>query len=171
MIIHLKKYAAALANLDKSTVNRINTLISICVFGTGLILFFKFHVGGGAHRKELLGLTKCSWLAIHQASAILFLVGLGLHIYKNISYIKTIASRWRSNLPEKIKKRTREQILFFCVAICVIFAGFYPWITLPGATLRSSPYHSWIDLHNYFGIAFLIGSLVHVKRRWRRLLK
>ncbi|WP_459933787.1 DUF4405 domain-containing protein [Fundidesulfovibrio butyratiphilus] len=171
MSLHLQTLGTALAKLDRKTVNKINASISVLVFGTGLILFFKFHAGAGSGRNALLGLGKCFWLTIHQMAALAFLVGFGIHVFNNRRYIVSIIGRWPSNLPEKIKKRSLEQALLFVVGACVIFAGFYPWITMPGAPLRSRSYHAWIDIHNWLGIAFLIGSVIHVARRWRRLLQ
>ncbi|GAB6037609.1 hypothetical protein JCM15519_21680 [Fundidesulfovibrio butyratiphilus] len=171
MSLPLQSLGTALAKLDRKIVNRINTVVSVLVFGTGLVLLFKFHGGAGAGRNALLGLGKCFWLTIHQMAALAFLVGFGIHVLNNKRYILSIVGRWRSNLPEKIKKRSLEQVLLFAVGACVIFAGFYPWITMPGAPLRIRNYHAWIDIHNFLGLAFLIGSVVHVARRWRRLLK
>lgn len=171
MGLQLQSLGTTLAKLDRKTVNKINAVVSVLVFGTGLILFFKFHVGGGHSRNVLFGLPKCFWLTIHQVAALAFLVGFGIHILNNKQYIMSIVGRWRSNLPEKIKKRSLEQALLFVVGACVIFAGFYPWITMPGAHLRVRSYHAWIDIHNCLGLAFLIGSVIHITRRWRRLLK
>lgn len=170
MGLHLQNFGTALAKIDRKTVNQVNAIVSILVFGTGLILFFKFHVGHGAGGNALLGLSKCSWLTIHQIAAVVFLAGFGIHIFNNRKYITTIAKHWRSNLTDKIKKKSREQVLLFFVGMLVLFAGFYPWITMPGAPLRIRSYHAWIDIHQLSGIAFLIGSAIHIARRWRRLL-
>jgi 2-oxoglutarate ferredoxin oxidoreductase subunit delta len=157
----------------KTDINRklniLNLFISIFVFGTGLILFTQFHIGDGAHREEWLGLGKNFWLIIHQASAIGFSVGSAAHLQMHWKYIKIVAKRWRINLPKKIKSRTREQILLFIATLVVVWAGFYPWIVMPGATLEVEEYHKWVDVHNRVGILFVIGIVVHMTRRWRRL--
>ena len=112
--------------------NILNLLISIFVFGTGLILFTQFHIGDGAHREEWRGLGKKLWLIIHQASAIGFLVGLAAHLQMHWKYIKIVAKQWRISLPKKIKSRTREQILLSIATLVVVWAGSYPWIVMPG---------------------------------------
>lgn len=155
----------------KRTLNILNLFISIFVFGTGLILFTQFHIGDGAHQKEWLGLGKNFWLIIHQASAIGFLVGFVVHIQMHWKYIKTVAKRWRINLPKKTKLKTLEQILLFIASLVVLGAGFYPWIVMPGATLEVEVFHKWIDVHNQVGIFFLIGMGVHIRRRWRRIMR
>ena len=157
----------------RKTANRVlnilNLFISVCVFGTGLILFLKFHTGNGAHRTEWLGLGKAFWLLIHQASAIGFLTGSTFHLQRHWKYIKMVAKRWRRNLPPRVKSTTREQILLLLAALVVMWAGFYAWIAMPQATLEVKEYHRWIDVHNIAGLFFLTGMNVHIKRRWRRL--
>jgi NAD-dependent dihydropyrimidine dehydrogenase PreA subunit len=167
----LQQTAFHLGKLDRRTLNITTFFISLLVFGTGLILFTQFHIGDGEYRKEWLGFDKIFWLVIHQATAIAFLVGFVLHILDHRKYIRKVAERWRINLPRKIKSRTREQILLFIVAIVVMWAGFYPWIVMPEATLEVEIYHSWIDIHNRVGIVFLMGLFIHIARRWRRIFR
>jgi hypothetical protein len=155
----------------KARVNRrlniLNLFIAILVFGTGLVLFVKFHVGDGAHRREWLGLGKVFWLVIHQASAIGFLIGFAIHIQMHWKYIRMVVKRWHVNLPRRLKSTTRNQILLLIATLVVMGAGFYPWIVMPGATLEVETYHNWIDVHNIVGIIFLIGVAMHTTRRWR----
>jgi hypothetical protein len=158
---------------NRSTVNRrinmTSLLVSVLVFGTGLILLFCFHVGDGAHRMDLLGLRKMLWLGIHLASSIAFFVCSVVHIHMHWKYIMTVVTRWRANLPKKTKSTTYEQALMLIAAIVVLWAGFYAWIVFPDATLENRAYHRWIDIHNRVGIFLLIGMGVHIKRRWRRV--
>ncbi|MBU2551199.1 MAG: DUF4405 domain-containing protein [Proteobacteria bacterium] len=150
------------------TINIINLLISIVVFGTGLILFIQFHIGDGAEREAWLGLGKSFWLLNHQIFAIGFLIGFAAHIQTHWKYIKILAKKWRMNLPPQLKSTTRNQLLLLFLALVVIYAGFYPWITMPGATLKVHTFHSWIDVHTRAGLFFLLGMAVHITRRWRR---
>ena len=165
--------AIRVTHMKKKNINRrlniLNLFISLFVFGTGLILFIQFHMGEGAHRKEWLGIEKTLWLTVHQISAIGFLVGFATHLQMHWKYIKIVAKRWRISLPKKIKSRTREQILLFIATLVVVWAGFYPWIVMPGATLEVEKYHEWIDVHNRVGIFLVIGMAVHIVRRRGRL--
>lgn len=169
MNYQLQKIAFQLGRLDNRTINMTNFFISIFIFGTGLIIFIQFHIGDGAYRKEWLGFEKKFWLLIHQATALAFLVGFALHILAHRKYIRKVVKRWRNNLPKKIKSRTLGQIPLLIVGIIVMWAGFYPWIAMPGATLEVEVYHSWIDIHNRVGIVFLTGLFIHIARRWRRI--
>jgi hypothetical protein len=148
----------------------VNLLVSILVFGSGLILFFKFHVGDGAHRRELFGLEKGLWLGIHQVTAIGLLVCVLVHIQRHLKHIKTVARRWRASLPKKTRSTTREQALLLVAFLVVMWAGLYAWIAFPNATLENREFHCWIDAHNIIGLLFLIGMSVHIKRRWQRIL-
>jgi hypothetical protein len=149
--------------------NALGLVISILVFGTGLILFFRFHVGEGAHRAELFGLEKEFWLTVHQVTALGFLSSFAVHIQRHWKYLKAIAKRWRVNLPGKTRSTTGEQILLFVAALVAMWAGFYAWMAFPHATLGNEEFHRWIDRHNMVAIVFLIGMGVHIKRRWRRI--
>ncbi len=151
------------------TLNILNLFISIFVFGTGLILFTQFHVGDGAYQKDWLGFGKGLWMGIHKASAIGFLIGFAVHVQLHWKYIKMVVKRWRVNLSPKIKSTTREQILLLTASLVVIGAGFYAWITMPGATLDIETYHHWIDVHNIVGLMFLVGMVIHIVRRWQRI--
>ena len=141
-----------------------NLLVSALVFGMGLILFFRFHAGDGAHRKEWLGPGKWLWLDIHRASAIGFLIGFTLHIQRHWKYLKIAAKRWRISLLRERKSTTGEQITLLVTALVVIWAGFCASAAMQGATLGVRSYHRWIDVHNIVGFLFLAGMGVHVKR-------
>ena len=153
------------------TLNTLNLFISFLILVTGLILFTQFHIGDGAYQKEWLGIEKNVWLIIHQISAIGFFFGFMAHIQMHWKYIKIVTKRWRINLPKKTKSRTLAQIILLIATLVVLCAGFYPWITMSGATLEVTAFHNWIDVHNRVGLVFLFGMAVHIIRRWRRIFR
>ncbi len=158
----------------KTMINRmlniVNVFISIVVFGTGIILFTRFHVGDGASRTAWLGFGKNVWLIIHQISALGFCIGFVAHIQLHWKYIKAVAKQWR-NLPQKTKSRTRLQVVFLIMTLIIVGTGFYPWIAMPGATLEVEVFHAWIDVHIRVGFFGLVGLIVHIIRRWRRCFR
>jgi hypothetical protein len=156
-------------SMTSHRINTISLLASCVVFGTGLILFFLFHVGHGGRRTEFLGITKAFLLDIHTVSALAFLVCSAIHIHRHWKYISTVTRRWRANLSKKTKRTTYEQVLLLVATVIVLWAGFYGWIAFPDATLENKEYHRWIDIHNRVGIVLLIGMGVHIKRRWKRI--
>ena len=150
--------------------NMMNLLVSVLVFGTGLVLFFEFHVGDGAHRTESFGLGKGFWLDVHQAAAIGFLICFAVHIQRHWKYIKTVArSAGAQTSPRRRGRPRTSRSLLFVATLVVMWAGFYAWIAFPGATLENGEFHGWIDVHNSVGLLFLIGMRVHIIRRWRRI--
>ena len=153
----------------KRAINTLNLIMSIIVFSTGWILFTQFHIGDGAFRQEWMGIGKVVWMAIHQLSAIGFFIGLTLHIRVHWQYIKTTAKRWGKKNSKKIKSRIRWQILLSVGTIVVVWAGFYPWVVMPEATLEIEVYHGWIDVHNRVAIFYTIGLAVHIIKRWRSI--
>ena len=157
--------------LGNSELNLINLICSILVLGTGLLLFLKYHIGDGAFRNEYLGLEKKVWMFIHQASAVIFIAGFVLHILAHWNYLARVVGKWRSGLRSSIKIRISEQVLLLGVLMIVAWAGFFPWLTMPGATLKVAAYHSWIDIHTRVGLFLLIGMSIHIVRRWPRIFK
>lgn len=153
----------------KQAINRINTYSSAIVLGTGIILLIVFHMGGGAFRQEWLGIPKAFWLIVHQITAVMFSVGFILHLRIHWNYLKKIARRWRVNLPVKTKKKSKIQFLFLVITLVVLWAGFFPWLSIPEASLKNASFHWWIDIHNKVGVALLIGMIIHIRKRWNRI--
>lgn len=153
-------------------VNIINVTSAASAFGTGLLMFFCFHVGHGHNAQELWGVGKPLWLNIHRAAAILFSCGLATHIALHWSYIKTVARRWRGNLAPKMKKRSKEQIQLIAATCIVVFAGFIAWAFLPGGAAGfTEARHHVIDVHNIIGLLTLAGLAIHIARRWDRMFE
>lgn len=171
MASQLHETAFQWGRLNKRTINRMNFYVSIFVFGTGLILFIRFHVGNGAYQQEWLGLEKYFWLFIHQATGTAFLAGFVWHIWTYRKYITQLVKRWRGNLSQRIKSRTLWQVVLLLTGIVVLWAGFYPWIAMPEATLEDKIYHGWIDVHSRVGLVFLAGLSTHIARRWRGIFR
>lgn len=158
-----------MGTIHKKQINQMNLIVSIIVFGTGLILFIQFHIGFGAFRTEWLGVAKSVWLLVHQVAAIGFLIGFVLHLVTHLKYFKKNAERWCHTLPQKTKSRSKVQILLLILTVIVLSAGFLPWVALSGATLENGLYHGWIDIHNRLGIVFLSGLLIHIWKRRKRV--
>ncbi|WP_019849118.1 DUF4405 domain-containing protein [Desulfitobacterium sp. PCE1] len=122
------------------------------VFGTGLIMFLKFHVGDGSIRETFIGVQKSVWLNTHRVMAIAFLTGCIIHKRR---YWKLL---------------TRHRLLFI-ESILVMGTGFYAWIALSqaGSIFQESiQHHHLIDSHNIIGLFLLFSLTVHIKRRWHR---
>jgi len=162
--------------LGKKEINRRTNIfyltVFLGVFGTGLVLFFEFHIGDGSMREMFLGVPKSVWLNIHRAMAIAFLTGFMIHIGLHWSYIINITKRWRVGLPKRIKTTSRHQLLLLIASIVVMGTSFYTWIILSlseSIYQKSELHHHLIDLHNIVGLFLLLGLVIHIKRRWHRL--
>ena len=142
-----------------------STVATIVVFSTGVVLFARFHVGDGAQRIAWLDISKPIWLAIHKAAAVAFAVGLTAHAVLHWKYITTVATRWRAGLARKMKSKTAIQLLLLAMIVIILWTGYYPWISMPGATLENDSYHQLIDIHNPMGIFALAGMCVHILKR------
>lgn len=153
-------------------INLFNLATAAAVFGTGLLLFFQFHVGHGIEHQTFAGGSKILWVNLHRVAALAFVCGYACHIALHWTYITGIAGRWGSGLSQKMRKTIREQIALASVSILALTAGFYAWTALSGGMFHGTEQrHHWIDVHNIAGLALLIGLAIHIKRRWRRMFR
>lgn len=151
--------------------NIFNLMASLAVFGTGLIMFFEFHVGDGGQHEIFIGIYKSVWVNIHRVMAIAFLTGFIIHLRLHWRCLTNIVRRWNIGLSNKIKTTFLQQLLLLTVSIVVLGTGFYAWTALSGRIYEESELrHCWIDVHNITGLMLLTGLTLHIKRRWRRFI-
>jgi len=149
--------------------NKLNVASAAAVFGTGLVLFFEFHVGDGAWRESFLNVPKTAWLDMHRGVALIFLAGAAAHIAMHGKYAKTIARRWGGGLSAKLKARSIRQVFLFEASAVVTGTGLYLWTFHPGAGLYGEGNHHILDVHNIIGLLMFVGVTAHIAGRWRRI--
>lgn len=143
---------------------RLLLLASLLVMATGLLLFTQFHIGPGAHATALAGISKAWWRDMHRAAAVLFLITLVHHLHIHWRPIRLLFTR----LP-----RIRGQLAMTLLSGVVIMTGLSAWFLFPAHHYLHAPHsarHTCIDIHNISGLVLLVGSLLHLGRRWRFVL-
>lgn len=151
---------------SKRRANIFNLAAAAGVFGTGLILFFKFHVVDGSHQEMFLGIEKTLWMNIHRFTAVAFLAGFLVHIWQHLKYISNIAGKFRTSLSKKSRKTSLQQVQLAAASIIVMCTGFFAWAALSGNSYKESELrHHLLDVHITIGLFLLAGLTVHIKRR------
>lgn len=146
-------------------------------FGTGLLLLTHFHVGAGGLRESALGQGRLVWVNLHRISALALLVVVAVHTQL---HWRPIASQIGRVLGRRAGKVSRADLVLYIGFAVVSVAGLTAWFVVPGspplsgpATLgRSAPEREiWIDLHHMSGLMVLPAVVIHVRRRFRSVLR
>jgi hypothetical protein len=145
-------------------------------FGTGLALFFGFHVGHGFARDVLWGLGRAAWLDVHRLAAIATAAGMAAHI---ASHLRPLASWLRRSLRSWPGRHAATELALCLTFPLMVLAGFVAWLALGGADVAGAQavgprphdvHHAVIDVHNISGLVALTATVLHLRPRWRRLV-
>jgi Domain of unknown function (DUF4405) len=146
-------------------------------FSTGLLLLTHFHVGAGSLRESALGQNRLVWVNLHRISALALLVAIAVHTQL---HWRPIASQIGRVLARRPGKASRADLVLYVGFVVVSAAGLIAWFVVPGSpplfgpvTLsRVTPQRDiWIDLHHMSGLIVLPAVVVHVRRRFRSILR
>lgn len=145
-------------------------LMGLLAFGTGLVLFFRFHVGpGGATRAWGLGLSRIAWVNIHRLSALVLVGALVIH---GVLHWRAILLRLSKLVRPGPRMSRADPFLYFGIAI-VVLTAVTAWLFLPGSPPLTGPTalspppplrHRAIDLHNIAGFVTLAAASIHIRR-------
>jgi hypothetical protein len=152
-------------------------LTALLTFGSGLVLFFEFHVGSGTFRLAALGLTRLTWLNLHRLVAMGLLAALGLHLALNgralLAQLERVISRRRGS-------PAVSEILLYTTFSVVVVTGLVAWFAIDGSPPLAGPIalgpqpsarHHVIDVHNVVGLVTLLLTVHHIGHRWRRMIR
>ena len=146
-------------------------------FGSGLVLFFGFHVGEGAFRTSSLGLNRLTWLNLHRLPALMVALGIGLHVALNW---RAFVGRCRRSLSRKGGSRDVLELVMYVAFWTVALAGMAVWLLIGGSAPLAGPVqlgrlpqvrHHVVDVHNIAGLVAFLLTVHHVCHRWRRMVR
>ncbi|WP_321476633.1 DUF4405 domain-containing protein [uncultured Paludibaculum sp.] len=164
------------SRLNSST-NLLALAAAVLTFSTGLVLLTHFHVGEGSLRAWALGQSRLVWVNLHRFSALAFLAAIAVHGQLHWRPLAAQVGRVFGRRPGKVSRA--DLVLYVGFAI-VSAAGLAAWFGAPGslplfgpATLdRLGPQrHFWLDLHNVSGLIVLPAMVIHVRHRFRSILR
>jgi hypothetical protein len=150
---------------------------ALLVFTTGLLLLTHFHAGAGGLRVSALGHSRLAWVNLHRFSALAFLAAVAVHVQLHWRPFAARFGRVFGGRPGKVSRADR--VLYVgCAAVSA--TGLAAWFAVSGsppvfgpATLSGlEPQRLfWIDLHHWSGLIALPAVVIHVRGRFRSILR
>ncbi len=166
----------------QTTKERILLLIDVTLLaaasltsGSGLILFFGFHVGEGAFRASAASVERLTWLNYHRLPALIVASALILHV---ALLWRPFVAQLRHGLRRKRGWRISSEIVFYVTFWTAVTTGTGVWALVSGSAPLMGPVplgplphirHHAIDVHNIAGFFALLLAANHVGHRWRRM--
>ena len=150
-------------NQFKLPVDVVLLVAAFLTFGSGVVLFFDFHVGKGAFRTSALGLSRLTWVNIHRLSALIVVAGIGFHVALNwkafvarlrhsfsrerksrvvweaaeLCSARTIAGRFRN--PPRVSKSMVSELILYVTFATVAMTGIVVWLFVLGSARLAGP--------------------------------
>ena len=121
-----------------------------------------------------MGLTRQTWIDIHDWAGLAVLIGAGIHIVLHWKWISCVADRYFKKLARQARINYSLNILLFVTYFLATLSGLVVWLLLPAggyqggrnpfynATLFGLNRHGWNDLHLYIGLAMMVVVAVHL---------
>ena len=149
---------------------------------TGLLLWQLIPHGQGSRSFLFLGLTRQTWIDIHDWAGLAVLIGAGIHIALHWKWISCVAERYFKKLARQARINFSLNSVLFIAFFLASLSGLVVWLLLPGggyqggrnpyynATLLGFTRHGWNDLHLYTGLAMIAVFAVHLALHWSWLV-
>jgi hypothetical protein len=157
----------------------ISILIAFLVTAiTGLLLWLTIPHGPGTRNLVTLGLTRQTWIDIHDWAGLGVLLGAAIHIALHWKWISCVADRFFKKLARQARINFSLNTILFLAFSLASLSGMVIWLLLPGggyqggrnpfynATLLGLTRHGWNDLHLYAGLAMIVVFAVHLALHW-----
>jgi hypothetical protein len=148
---------------------------------SGLLLWLALPHGPGTKSFVFVGLTRQTWIDIHDWAGLAVLIGAGIHIALHWKWISCVADRYFKKLARQARINFSLNSLLFVAFFLASLSGLVVWLVLPGggyqggrnpfynATLYGLTRHGWNDLHLYTGLAMMAVFAVHLVLHWNWL--
>jgi hypothetical protein len=146
---------------------------------TGLLLWLVIPSGRGSQAFTFLGLTRHTWVDIHDWVGLGMLIGAGIHIILHWKWISCVAERFFKKLARQARVNFSLDSLLFVAFFLASLSGLVVWLVLPSGGYRGgrNPFynasllgltrHSWNDLHLWAGLAMMAVLAVHLTLHWK----
>ena len=169
--------------------SRVNFWLDTTIFSTffvtavtGLLLWLVIPGGPGSGNTILFGLTRHTWLDIHQWVGLILLAGVATHLAFHWKWVVCVSARYFGSLARQARLNFSLNILLFVAFVLVSLSGLLVWLVLPGGGYRGgrNPFfnatwlgltrHDWNELHLWAGLAMIVIIAVHLALHWRWLI-
>ena len=148
---------------------------------TGLLLWLVLPHGPGTQSFIFFGLTRGTWIDIHDWAGLAMLIGAATHIALHWKWISCVADRFFKKLARQARINFSLNSVLFVTFFLASLSGLLVWLLLPSggyqggrnpfynATLLGLTRHGWNDVHLYAGLAMMAVFAVHLALHWNWL--
>ncbi len=128
---------------------------------SGLLIQINYHAGEMTDTAVVLGLNRYEWLLIHKITAVISIIGLSIHLFLHMSWLKTV---FLKNSYKKPNRNTKITLWLLILAIATALTGIISWLLAPAMTHAR---HIAIDIHDKIGIILIIIFVLHIINHWK----
>lgn len=146
---------------------------------TGLFLWLVIPGGqGGGQFIVLLGLTRRTWISLHNWLGVAMLSGSLIHLILHWEWITCVAGRFFKKLARPARLNFSLDSLLFAAFALSSLSGLIMWLVLPGGGHRGGrnlvadlallglTRHDWSNLHLWAGLTIIALLVVHLTLHW-----
>ena len=137
-------------------VNTIIFLPFVLLALSGLLIMINYHAGQMTDTAVVLGLNRYEWLLLHKITAVISIIGLSVHLFLHMSWLKTVLMK---KLHKKLNQNTKITMWLLILAVATALTGIISWLLAP-AIAHSR--HSVIEIHDKMGIILTILFVLHI---------
>jgi hypothetical protein len=146
---------------------------------TGLLLWLVIPHGRESQSLIFLGLTRSTWVDIHDWVGLGMLIGAATHVALHWKWVSCIAGRFFQKLARQARVNFSLDSLLFAAFFLASLSGLVAWLLLPSGGYRGgrNPFynatwlgltrHNWDDLHLWAGLAMMAVLAVHLALHWK----
>ena len=126
---------------------------------SGLIIQINYDIGDIKDTATFLRLNRYEWLLIHKISAVISTIGISIHIFLNIAWIKMVLLK---KTYKRFNGNTQITIWLSIIAITSTITGLIPWLFL-----SKEARHTIIEIHDELGIILTLLFILHLFKHWK----
>ena len=142
----------------------LSLLSFIIVSVTGMLIQVVYHMKGFPDEFVYIGLNKQKWLLLHKYTSFIVTILLLVHIARyHMWFVNMIKRKVLSNKNYYIK----IMITLLTISFITIITGVFSLLFKPSGDIHNLV----IEIHDKFGVVFVIFIIYHVIYRKKRLLK
>jgi hypothetical protein len=146
---------------------------------TGLLLWLVIPHEQGSQALSLLGLSRRTWVDIHDWVGLAMLIGATIHIVLHWKWITCVAGRFFGKLAQQARLNFSLNGFLFVAFVLANLSGLVAWLVLPSGGYRGgrNPLYNasllgltrsgWNDVHLWAGLAMIAVLVVHLALHWR----
>jgi hypothetical protein len=149
---------------------------------TGLLLWLVLPAGRGSSAYLFWGLSKRTWMDIHDWAGVVMLAGVALHFLLHWKWIVCVGKRYFHRLARQARLYFTLDVLLLAAFILANLSGLLVWLAFGqggyqggrnpayNAVILGLGRHDWNDLHLWSSLAIIAILATHIILHWKWIL-